>query len=264
MATIADQAVVRAQYENSANLGARQAIWRHGPSFVDIVLDLAQLSGDETVGDVGCGNGLFLAALRQRGHAGALVGLDLSAGMAGSTRADAFPVVADAQALHLVDGCFDRALCVHMLFHVPDIGRAVGELRRVVRTGGAAIVTTNGPGHIRELNAILAEATTQVTGIAPAGGGGWGTARFHPEPARRLLAQAFADVRLHDLGGSIPIYDAAVVSAAIASFPPEAVGQGAGPTWSAILAVTGELVAAHFATHGELLVTNGAAAFVCR
>lgn len=262
MATIADQAVVRAQYETSANLDARQAIWRHGPSFVDTVLDLAELRGDETIADIGCGNGLFLAALRQRGHAGALVGLDLSAGMAGSTRAAASPVVADAQELPLAAGCVDRALCIHMLFHVLDIGRAVAELRRVVRPGGAAIVTTNGPGHSRELNAFMAEATAQVTGVAP--DGDWQTARFHPEPARRLLAQAFSDVRLHDLGGPVPVYDPAVVTAAIASFPPEAVGQAAGPTWSAILAVTGELVAAHFATHGQLLVTNGAAAFVCR
>src|SRR5262249_26797126 len=132
MATIADQGVVQAQYATSANLGARQAIWQHGPSLVDIVLDLAELRGDEIVADVGCGNGLFLTALRQRGHAGALIGLDLSATMASSTRADAFPVVADVQAVPLADGAIDRALCIHMLYHVPDLGRAVGELRRVV------------------------------------------------------------------------------------------------------------------------------------
>jgi hypothetical protein len=46
MATIADQGVVRTQYATSANLGARQAIWRHGQSLVDMVLELAELSGD--------------------------------------------------------------------------------------------------------------------------------------------------------------------------------------------------------------------------
>jgi SAM-dependent methyltransferase len=262
MATIADRDVVRAQYATSANLGARQAIWRHGPSLVDIVLELAELTGEETLADVGCGNGLFLAALRDRGHAGRLIGLDLSAAMAGSTRSHAFTAVADAQELPLADGAVDRALCVHMLFHVPDMSRAVAELRRVVRPGGVTVVTTNGPGHAREVTAFLAEATTQVTGVAPAIG--WSTSRFDPAAAHRLLAEAFADVRLHDLGRPVPVYDAAVVSAAIASFPPESVGQVAGPTWSAVLAVAGELVAAHFATHGELLVTNGAAAFACR
>ena len=58
------------QYGTEANLAARQSLYAHQHPPIDLpaaVLDLATLRGDETVADVGCGNGGYLAELARRG-----------------------------------------------------------------------------------------------------------------------------------------------------------------------------------------------------
>jgi hypothetical protein len=52
------------QYGTEANLAARQSLYAYQHPPIDLpaaVLDLATLRGDETVADVGCGNGGYLA-----------------------------------------------------------------------------------------------------------------------------------------------------------------------------------------------------------
>src|SRR5690606_7954402 len=49
---------------------------------MDDALDVLRTSGGETVLNVGCGPGRWLAALRRRGHTGCLLGVDISPGMA--------------------------------------------------------------------------------------------------------------------------------------------------------------------------------------
>ena len=73
------------QYRTDANLAVRQSIYQFQRPKVDLaaaVLDLARLTGTETVADVGCGNGIYLAELTRRGHAGRAIGVDLSADIA--------------------------------------------------------------------------------------------------------------------------------------------------------------------------------------
>ena len=106
----------------------------------------------ETIVDVGCGNGAYLAELRRRGHTGPVLGLDLSEGMARYSRVHAPTTVADAQALPLRDGSVDIVLSLHLLYHVPNLNQAISELRRVLRPSGTAMVATNEPGHTAEAN----------------------------------------------------------------------------------------------------------------
>jgi SAM-dependent methyltransferase len=265
MGTMAEPAIVRAQYVDDSRLAARQALWRHrtGPSLVDTVLDWAELGGDESIADVGCGNGVFLSSLRDRGHRGPLVGLDLSPAMADGARDHrSFGVVADCRAVPLRDGAVDRALCLHMLYHVPDPQPAVAELRRIVRPGGRVVVTTNGDGHTIELKRILAEAARQVTGFEASTS--WGHHEFLPQQAFDLLSAEFDEVVLHDLTAAVPVLAPEVFTTAVASYPPESVGLTAGPEWSAILTVVGELVSQHFAEYGRLDLTSSAWGLVAR
>lgn len=69
------------------------------PSLFDAALDLAGLTGTETIIDVGCGDGRYLAARGVRGHRGALLGLDLSPGMAVVSARYGGAAVADARRL---------------------------------------------------------------------------------------------------------------------------------------------------------------------
>jgi SAM-dependent methyltransferase len=67
-------------------------------------------------------------------------------------------LAAEAAALPLRDGSVNLTLALHMLYHVPDPSRALRELRRVTRPGGRVAIVLNGPDHLQELRAIVAEA----------------------------------------------------------------------------------------------------------
>ncbi len=59
--------------------------------------------------------------------------------------------VADAQAIPLPAGWAGLAIANHMLYHVPDLPRALRELRRVLAPGGVLLAATNGLSHMNEL-----------------------------------------------------------------------------------------------------------------
>jgi SAM-dependent methyltransferase len=172
------------QYKTDANLAARQSIYAYQHPRIDLqarVLDLAAPAPSDTIVDVGCGNGTYLAELARRGFAGRVLGVDLSLGMLAAARQrlsgigaagaagardgssePGVPIVglanADAAALPLGDGVADLALAPHMLYHVPDPADALRELRRVTRPGGRVVVVLNGAGHLRQLRAAVAAA----------------------------------------------------------------------------------------------------------
>jgi SAM-dependent methyltransferase len=101
-------------------------------------------------------------------HAPPIVGVDLSIGMLREARRaghgryaqaarHGLYAQADAQALPFADARFDRVMANHMLFHVPDIERALREMRRVLRPGGRLVLTTNGARFMQPWVALHAE-----------------------------------------------------------------------------------------------------------
>ena len=86
----ADRSFLRdVQYQTDANLAARQSIYSYQQPRIDLqgrVIDLAAPAAGETVCDVGCGNGTYLAELARRGFAGRMLGLDMSLGMLAAAR----------------------------------------------------------------------------------------------------------------------------------------------------------------------------------
>jgi ubiquinone/menaquinone biosynthesis C-methylase UbiE len=110
---------------------------RLAPGFIDF----AGLGDGESVLDVGCGTGSLTFALA--GHAGlkAISAIDFSpVFVEAASRRNRDPRVtirqADACALPFADASFDRALCLLVLHFVPEAGKAVAEMARVVRPGG--------------------------------------------------------------------------------------------------------------------------------
>jgi SAM-dependent methyltransferase len=124
------------------------------------------LTGDETIVDVGCGPGRFPCYLRTRGHRGLLVGMDQSRAMLAEAQRAAREhrlalgwLRGDATVLPLADASVDWVVARHMLYHVPDIPRALGEFQRVLHPGGRIVLSTNSRyslPHIRELERDLA------------------------------------------------------------------------------------------------------------
>jgi SAM-dependent methyltransferase len=102
------------------------------------------------VADIGCSTGYLLHDLREAYPEATLIGIDLVA--AGLRKAhglvpSARLVLADACDLPLHDGSVDTVVTANLLEHVPDDGRALEELRRVLAPDGhAVIVVPAGPG----------------------------------------------------------------------------------------------------------------------
>jgi SAM-dependent methyltransferase len=200
------------QYRTDARLAARQSIYAFQRPPVNLpsqVLSLAGLHGDETVADVGCGNGLYLAELTRRGHAGRVLGIDLSTGMLAAARSrapGAGLVAADAAALPLRDNASGLTMANHMLYHVPDPQAAVRELRRITRPAGQVLVTLNGDDHLRELRQLVVAAARELTGAEPPS-----LEPLSLDDGQYLLASEFSSVTRHDFISELVIGDPQLV-----------------------------------------------------
>jgi SAM-dependent methyltransferase len=114
------------------------------------MLDMLPLARARLVLDVGAGTGEHFADLSQRAPEARIVGLDRSAGMlrVAQARGARFLAVMDAQRLAFHDASFDLAVCIFVLFHLPDPVAALRELRRVLRPGAhvGAVTWGEDPG----------------------------------------------------------------------------------------------------------------------
>jgi ubiquinone/menaquinone biosynthesis C-methylase UbiE len=109
--------------------------------------------------DVGSGVGGLTSVLRTAAPDAVVIGVDASEGMLRLARAAALgPVGAmDAQALAIRTANIDVAVCAFVLFHLPDPGRGVRELVRVLRPGGAVGTVTWGENRDAPLVEIWTE-----------------------------------------------------------------------------------------------------------
>ncbi|WP_217238823.1 class I SAM-dependent methyltransferase [Streptomyces sp. AC555_RSS877] len=122
--------------------------------------------------DLGCGTGSLSLLAAEQGHH--LTGVDLSPAMVGLARAksagrDAVFLVGDATAPPVREERFDVVLVRHLLWALPDPGRAVRHWRELLRPGGRLVLVegvwgTASPVGIPadRLTALLAPLAAQV------------------------------------------------------------------------------------------------------
>lgn len=162
--------------------------------------------GDERVLDVGCGPADLLCRMARRGDPwGILVGSDFSAGMAldAAQAALGLPVhimVADAQATPFPDGTFDVVMARHMLYHVPDIDKAVAEAARVLRPGGRFLAITNSASTMPEYRQLRERAARRFPYFTKPD---TLTHRFSLENGPAFLEPHFARIKVHTLPGML-------------------------------------------------------------
>jgi predicted TPR repeat methyltransferase len=106
---------------------------------------LTRLSGAAAALDVGCGTGLVGRALRARGFAGEILGLDISqASLDLAQQRGGYDSLAQAdlqQRLPVDDDRVDVVVCVGVMSYLPDVEQVWRELVRVTRPGGLVVVT---------------------------------------------------------------------------------------------------------------------------
>lgn len=251
---------VLTQYATSANLRARASIYQFKTSDIDLVEEVLvalDCPSGARVLDVGCGAGQYLRRLVAR--AARAIGLDVSAGMAVEAGATsrAPTVVGDAEALPFADRSADRVLAAHMLYHCADVDRTVGELRRVLKMEGAAVVVTNGDNHLRRLRDLRALAygvdlATVFRGFSIANG-------------VPVLERHFSQVDVRVLRGElvVPAVDPIVdyVDSARNLFADDL---PAGRSWDDVRATVQSEVAAAIEAEGAFRCTTETAIITCR
>jgi SAM-dependent methyltransferase len=147
--TYADpHALAAGPYRGPDPLAARVAIYAWQHPTVDLVgaavSVLADLADRALVVDVGCGPGRFLGRLRVVRPDLRCLGVDVSAGMLRAIEdAQVRRAVGSGDALPMPSGAADAAVAMHMLYHLPDPQAGLAELRRVVRSGGWMVTSTN-------------------------------------------------------------------------------------------------------------------------
>jgi SAM-dependent methyltransferase len=258
---------VEQQYADDSNLAARQSIYAYQQPRLDLgngAIELADLDGDESVLDIGCGNGRYLATLRERGHRGYLVGADLSVGMLRTARpamGDGPLLVSDAQALPFATGSFDAVLAMHMMYHVPDRARALGEIRRVVRPGGVVLLFTNAESHFRELDELLIACAADTVGASRVRSRSSLTL-FSVESATPEIEAVFDEVRPYAFGSRLVVDEVAPVityARSMGAFVTDSHG-----ALDAVLVELERRVAEIIATSGAFRITTTCGLFVCR
>ncbi len=157
---------VATQYRDGTRLAARSFLHATfgvaAEPFMRWLFDREAAAAGERLLEVGCGRGDMWLENADRLPTGAAILLsDASPGMAAEARARVAPLglpvaVADASRLPAGDGSWDVVLANHMLYHLPDLEAGLAEIARVLRPGGRLFASTNGAGHMRQLDAYRA------------------------------------------------------------------------------------------------------------
>ncbi len=186
-----DRDVVRREYADETGLSARISLWarRTGPRAIDVAFDEVLACAPRRVLEVGCGRGELAERLVEAGLE--VVALDQSERMVELTRArDVDARLGDVQSLPFADGEFDVAVANFMLYHVPDLDRALTELRRVART---LVAATNGFDQLREMWELVGRDLGDRQRL------------FMRETGEELLRRHFTEIRMIDLPATVEL-----------------------------------------------------------
>jgi SAM-dependent methyltransferase len=195
-----DPELVQRQYASEEGLAVRrdsQLRYLEGTNAFDVALEAVRRADPGRVLEVGCGMGEF--AERVARELGAeVVATDLSPRMVELTAGRGLDArLADVQDLPFEDCEFDCVVANWMLYHVPDLDRALVELRRVLRAGGTLVATTIGRDHMADV--------WQLVGF------GVPLREFSRESGEGLLRRRFARVERRDVDATLVFPDEAAV-----------------------------------------------------
>jgi ubiquinone/menaquinone biosynthesis C-methylase UbiE len=254
--------ILREQYKDGSNLSARFRLHqrfstnRHG--LMRWIFDRIQIPDNARVLELGCGTGILWRGSAQVPRGWRVILTDMSDGMLRETRGHlarlgrSFTYMqADAQTIPFCDGSFDAVIANHMLYHVPDIARALDEVRRVLKPGAFCYAATMGLANMREMDELAARffSIPRMTDSA---------ARFGLESGEAHMRRAFSEVKLERYPDSLVITEAAPLMDYICSMRVRS-------------RVTDEQIAAlrrhvenEIAVHGEIRMTKDSGLFIAR
>ncbi len=174
MSKYTDQTYLKTeQYKDAANLNTRILIHErfseNKQGWASWVFDTYEkLPSPAKVLELGSGSAFIWTQCPERIPAEWQITLsDLSPGMLAAAQEELASVEhdftyrkIDAQSIPFDNETFDIVIANHMLYHVPDIPKALAEIRRVLKADGVLIAATNGDNHLLEMNKWLKAASS--------------------------------------------------------------------------------------------------------
>lgn len=151
---------VKQQFSNDKNLAMRIDFYKKYTTnkyrFADWLFDKYNFKENISILELGCGNGSHWEGRIEQLPKGCKLTLsDFSDGMLDLVKEkySSYPNVSfcniDIQSIPFESDSFDVIIANHMLFHVPDLNKALLEVQRVLKKGGCFYSATDGNGGMR-------------------------------------------------------------------------------------------------------------------
>ncbi len=217
-------------YRDSSRLNARAALWKRystskGINAANWLFERASDMPNADLLDVGCGDGRLWADNVERIPARWNVTLsDVSAGMIKESRSNLEDsgrlfsfLVAEAASIPTGDSSFDVVMANYMLYHVPDVDAALAEIKRVLRSGGTFIASTNSTDHIKEVRDLQQRFGPDVSAAGSIGR----LSSFSMESGQAALQRHFNDVKKFNDEEVLSVDDAEAVISYVLSLDGE-------------------------------------------
>ncbi|MDO5516409.1 MAG: methyltransferase domain-containing protein [Clostridium sp.] len=204
---------IREQYKNDKNLNLRTNLHSYNINRVDWdkwCFDQIDFKDNNKVLELGCGSGKFWRKNEDKIDSASEITLsDFSKSMLKIARSKLKDIKynfkfeeINAEDIPYEDNTFDIVFAQHMIYFVPDIEKALSEIRRVLKPGGVFYVTANSSDSMKELNEL-------VNNFDPDSGlnsNGYST-RFELENGEGILNKYFKRVDVEVLNGKIIVND---------------------------------------------------------
>jgi ubiquinone/menaquinone biosynthesis C-methylase UbiE len=201
---------VKDQYKDDSNLSVRSNLHeKHSTNkqgFFPWLFEKYEFSKGYRILELGCGNGAqWQNRIQELPADCSLIMSDYSEGMVKivwekySSNKNMISQKVDIQNIPFPDNCFDVVIANHMLYHVPDLPKALTEVRRVLKSGGKFYAATNGNGGMRP---YLRNAFKQVN---PELDFFKQELSFSLQNGKEMLSQYFEEVQRYDFEDSLAV-----------------------------------------------------------
>ena len=156
------------QYKTHQNLNARINLWSYGSnpeSLQEWIFSKIQIQEYERVLELGCGTGkLWYENFNNIPSTCSITISDFSEEMRNKAKENLEPLnlpiefeIINAEKIPYPNQTFDVVIGCHMLYHIPDIQKALTSVNRILKPGGRFITTTVSKKHIQELKEFLSD-----------------------------------------------------------------------------------------------------------
>jgi ubiquinone/menaquinone biosynthesis C-methylase UbiE len=210
MSNINNVSVISQQYKDDKNLSIRIALHQKYSTnkygYTNWIFDLFKIYDGCNVLELGCGNGIMWSNRIQSLPVGSkLILSDISNGMIEIVREKFkdYPNVSteiiDIQDIMYPDNSFDIIIANSMLYHVPNLQKAISEVYRVLKPGGKFYATTTGVnGMTKYLYERFKEFNPNINAFSK-------PFPFNLQNGKDILSRNFANIEIYEYEDSLEI-----------------------------------------------------------